>query len=100
MLQMLNAFPPLVIASRARDLEERLGEAAMGNAFLLQGGDCAESFKDFIANNIGDTFRLLLQMASVLAFRRQLPVIKVVTLLDFFYPSLTLLFSIILASID
>jgi hypothetical protein len=61
-----------------RKLEERLGEAAMGRAFLLQGGDCAESFKDFGANNIRDTFRLMLQMAVVLTFGGQMPTIKVV----------------------
>ncbi|KAL6511160.1 Phospho-2-dehydro-3-deoxyheptonate aldolase 2, chloroplastic [Orobanche minor] len=55
-LKTLDAFPPIVFAGEARSLEERLGEAAMGNAFLLQGGDCAESFKEFNANNIRDTF--------------------------------------------
>jgi 3-deoxy-7-phosphoheptulonate synthase len=49
----------------------------MGNAFLLQGGDCAESFKEFSANNIRDTFRILLQMGVVLMFGGQVPVIKV-----------------------
>ncbi|KAG5541781.1 hypothetical protein RHGRI_021574 [Rhododendron griersonianum] len=64
-LKTLEAFPPIVFAGEARNLEERLGEAAMGNAFLLQGGDCAESFKEFHANNIRDTFRILLQMGAV-----------------------------------
>ncbi|KAB8113724.1 hypothetical protein EE612_052825 [Oryza sativa] len=73
----LASFPPLVFAGEARKLEERLGDAAMGRAFLLQGGDCAESFKEFAANNIRDTFRLMLQMAVVLTFGGQMPTIKV-----------------------
>ncbi|KAI3672466.1 hypothetical protein L6452_38554 [Arctium lappa] len=76
-LQTLDSFPPIVFAGEARHLEERLGEAAMGNAFLLQGGDCAESFKEFNANNIRDTFRVILQMGAVLMFGGQMPVIKV-----------------------
>ncbi|XP_052202409.1 phospho-2-dehydro-3-deoxyheptonate aldolase 1, chloroplastic-like [Diospyros lotus] len=76
-LRTLEAFPPIVFAGEARSLEERLAEAAMGNAFLLQGGDCAESFKEFHANNIRDTFRILLQMGAVLMFGGQMPVIKV-----------------------
>ncbi|KAI5069657.1 hypothetical protein GOP47_0015958 [Adiantum capillus-veneris] len=73
----LAEFPPLVFAGEARSLEERLGEAALGRAFLLQGGDCAESFKEFNANNIRDTFRVLLQMGAVLMFGGQMPVVKV-----------------------
>ncbi|KAJ7965735.1 Phospho-2-dehydro-3-deoxyheptonate aldolase [Quillaja saponaria] len=76
-LQTLDSFPPIVFAGEARSLEERLGEAAMGNAFLLQGGDCAESFKEFNAVNIRDTFRILLQMSVVMMFGGQMPVIKV-----------------------
>ncbi|KAI0500290.1 hypothetical protein KFK09_018502 [Dendrobium nobile] len=76
-LRNLETYPPLVFAGEARKLEERLGEAAMGRAFLLQGGDCAESFKEFNANNIRDTFRVLLQMGVVLAFGGQMPIIKV-----------------------
>ncbi|OWM82185.1 hypothetical protein CDL15_Pgr001759 [Punica granatum] len=76
-LKTIENFPPIVFAGEARNLEERLGEAAMGNAFLLQGGDCAESFKEFSANNIRDTFRILLQMGVVLMFGGQVPVIKV-----------------------
>ncbi|EYU36487.1 hypothetical protein MIMGU_mgv1a0227501mg, partial [Erythranthe guttata] len=76
-LKTLDDFPPIVFAGEARNLEERLGQAAMGNAFLLQGGDCAESFKEFNANNIRDTFRILLQMGAVLMFGGQVPVIKV-----------------------
>lgn len=76
-LETLEAFPPIVFAGEARSLEEKLGEAALGNAFLLQGGDCAESFKEFNANNIRDTFRILLQMGVVLMFGGQMPVVKV-----------------------
>ncbi|MFZ5789847.1 MAG: class II 3-deoxy-7-phosphoheptulonate synthase [Pseudomonadota bacterium] len=73
----LRAFPPLVFAGEARRLTERLGEVAEGRAFLLQGGDCAESFAEFNANNIRDTFRVLLQMAVVLTFGAACPVVKV-----------------------
>ena len=76
-LKTLESFPPIVFAGEARTLEDRLAQAAMGNAFLLQGGDCAESFKEFNANNIRDTFRVILQMSVVLMFGGQMPVIKV-----------------------
>uniref|UniRef100_A0A1J3I6F6 Phospho-2-dehydro-3-deoxyheptonate aldolase n=2 Tax=Noccaea caerulescens TaxID=107243 RepID=A0A1J3I6F6_NOCCA len=76
-LDTIEAFPPIVFAGEARLLEERLAQAAMGEAFLLQGGDCAESFKEFNANNIRDTFRILLQMGAVLMFGGQVPVVKV-----------------------
>ncbi|BFG35511.1 hypothetical protein CerSpe_217850 [Prunus speciosa] len=76
-LQTIESFPPIVFAGEARHLEEKLAEAALGNAFLLQGGDCAESFKEFSANNIRDTFRVMLQMGVVLMFGGQMPVIKV-----------------------
>ncbi|KAK3419013.1 hypothetical protein EUGRSUZ_H04748 [Eucalyptus grandis] len=76
-LATIESFPPIVFAGEARRLEERLAEAAMGNAFLLQGGDCAESFKEFSANYIRDTFRVLLQMGVVLMFGGQMPIIKV-----------------------
>ncbi|XP_026432597.1 phospho-2-dehydro-3-deoxyheptonate aldolase 2, chloroplastic-like [Papaver somniferum] len=76
-LKQLERFPPLVFAGEARKLEERLADAAVGKAFLLQGGDCAESFKEFGANNIRDTFRVLLQMGVVLTFGAQMPIIKV-----------------------
>ncbi|KAF1890582.1 hypothetical protein Lal_00041395 [Lupinus albus] len=76
-LQTLHSYPPIVFAGEARNLEEKLGQAAMGNAFLLQGGDCAESFKEFSANNIRDTFRVILQMGVVLMFGGQMPIIKV-----------------------
>ena len=69
-----------MFTGEARNLEERLGEAAMGEAFLLQGGDCVESFKEFNANNICDTFRILLHMGAMLMFRGQMHVIKVTLL--------------------
>ena len=61
----------------ARNLKDRLAEAAAGRAFMLQGGDCAESFAEFHPDNIRDTFRVLLQMAVVLVFGARLPVVKV-----------------------
>jgi 3-deoxy-7-phosphoheptulonate synthase len=73
----LRSFPPLVFAGEARRLTQSLGEVAEGRGFLLQGGDCAESFAEFSANNIRDTFRVLLQMAVVLTFGAALPVVKV-----------------------
>ena len=73
----LRAMPPLVFAGEARRLKSLLGDVAAGKAFLLQGGDCAESFKEFAADNIRDTFRLLLQMAVVLTFAGGKPVVKV-----------------------
>ncbi|KAJ6799726.1 phospho-2-dehydro-3-deoxyheptonate aldolase 2, chloroplastic-like [Iris pallida] len=76
-LRTLESFPPIVFAGEARKLEERLADAAFGRAFVLQGGDCAESFKEFTGNNIRDTFRILLQMGVVLMFGGQVPVVKV-----------------------
>ena len=73
----LRAMPPLVFAGEARRLKSLLGDVAAGRAFLLQGGDCSESFKEFAADNIRDTFRLLLQMAVVLTFAGGKPVVKV-----------------------
>jgi len=72
----LRRYPPLVFAGEARRLRAALGEAAAGRAFVLQGGDCAESFADFTANIIRDTFRILLQMAVVLTFGARVPVVK------------------------
>jgi 3-deoxy-7-phosphoheptulonate synthase len=72
----LRALPPLVFAGEARRLTSLLGDVAAGKAFLLHGGDCAESFKEFAADNIRDTFRLLLQMAVVLTFAGGKPVVK------------------------
>ncbi|MDR3514318.1 MAG: 3-deoxy-7-phosphoheptulonate synthase class II [Azospirillaceae bacterium] len=73
----LADYPPLVFAGEARRLKSVLANAANGKAFLLQGGDCAESFAEFHPNNIRDTFRVLLQMAVVLTFGGATPVIKV-----------------------
>ncbi len=73
----LRRMPPLVFAGEARRLKDLLGDVAAGKAFLLQGGDCAESFKEFSADNIRDTFRLILQMAVVLTFAGGKPVVKV-----------------------
>src|SRR5215210_1421490 len=68
MERRLGKYPPLVFAGEARRLKANLAQAADGKAFVLQGGDCAESFADFTANIIRDTFRVLLQMAVVLTF--------------------------------
>jgi 3-deoxy-7-phosphoheptulonate synthase len=73
----LGSYPPLVFAGEARQLKRHLARVAEGRAFLLQGGDCAESFAEFHADNIRDTFRVLLQMAVVLTFAAACPVIKV-----------------------
>ena len=73
----LRRMPPLVFAGEARRLKALLGDVAAGKAFLLQGGDCAESFKEFSADNIRDMFRLILQMALILTFAGGKPVVKV-----------------------
>lgn len=73
----LRRMPPLVFAGEARRLKGKLADVAAGKAFLLQGGDCAESFKEFHADNIRDLFRLILQMAVVLTFAGGKPVVKV-----------------------
>ena len=73
----LAKMPPLVFAGEARKLKRALGEAGAGRAFLLQGGDCAESFAEFSADNIRDTFKVLLQMAIVLTWGAKVPVIKI-----------------------
>lgn len=72
----LGKYPPLVFAGEARRLKAQLALASEGKAFVLQGGDCAESFSDFTANIIRDTFRVLLQMSVVLTFGASLPVVK------------------------
>jgi len=72
----LAKYPPLVFAGEARRLRDALALVANGQAFVLQGGDCAESFGDFTANIIRDTFRVLLQMAVVLTFGASVPVVK------------------------
>jgi 3-deoxy-7-phosphoheptulonate synthase len=73
----LGTFPPLVFAGEARNLTADLARVAEGKAFLLQGGDCAESFAEHSANNIRDTFRVILQMSVVLTYASKLPVVKV-----------------------
>ncbi|MEI8395538.1 MAG: 3-deoxy-7-phosphoheptulonate synthase class II [Rhodospirillaceae bacterium] len=75
--EQLNRLPPLVFAGEARRLKDLLARAAAGEAFVLQGGDCAESFAEFETNNIRDTFRVLLQMAAVLTFGCGMPVIRI-----------------------
>lgn len=73
----LSGYPPLVFAGEARSLKRQLAKVANGEAFLLQGGDCAESFQEFHPDNIRDTFRVLLQMAVVLTYGAACPVVKV-----------------------
>jgi 3-deoxy-7-phosphoheptulonate synthase len=73
----LRRHPPLVFAGEARRLKSALARVAQGKAFLLQGGDCAESFAEFHPDNIRDTFRVLLQMAVVLTYGAACPVVKV-----------------------
>ncbi|MEM7614843.1 MAG: 3-deoxy-7-phosphoheptulonate synthase, partial [Pseudomonadota bacterium] len=73
----LASYPPLVFAGEARQLRAQLAEVAEGRAFLLQGGDCAESFDEFSADLIRDTYKVMLQMAVVLTFGAKLPVVKI-----------------------
>jgi 3-deoxy-7-phosphoheptulonate synthase len=73
----LGIYPPLVFAGEVRNLKKYLAEVSQGKAFLLQGGDCAESFADFGADNIRDMFKVLMQMAVVLTFAGSCPVVKV-----------------------
>src|SRR5215470_12629090 len=80
--QQLAGFPPLVFAGEARNLKKALGKVALGEGFLLQGGDCAESFSEpsannVSANNIRDFLRVFLQMAVVITYAAALPVVKV-----------------------
>ncbi len=75
--KQLAGFPPLVFAGEARKLKRTLGKVAAGEAFLLQGGDCAEAFNEHSADNIRDFFRVFLQMAVVLTFAASSPVVKV-----------------------
>src|SRR6202162_4128084 len=74
--KQLATFPPLYFAGEARNLKKALGRVAQGQAFLLQGGDCAESFAEHSANNIRDFFRVFLQMAVVMTFAGAVPVVK------------------------
>jgi 3-deoxy-7-phosphoheptulonate synthase len=76
-LKALSALPPLVFAGEARSLQRALAEVASGGAFLLQAGDCAESFHDFTADSIRDKLKVILQMAVVLTYGAGLPVVKV-----------------------
>ena len=73
----LASYPPLVFAGEARRLKASLADVAEGKAFLLHGGDCAESFQEFRANTIRDNFRILLQMAVVLTFGAKKPIVKI-----------------------
>ena len=73
----LSKYPPLVFAGEARRLKQELAAASRGEAFLLQGGDCAESFAEFSADTIRDTFKVMLQMAMVLTYGAKVPVVKV-----------------------
>ena len=73
----LASYPPLVFAGEARKLRAQLADVSEGQAFLLQGGDCAESFGAFRADNIRDTFKVMLQMAVVLTFGAKCPVVKI-----------------------
>lgn len=75
--ETLGKMPPLVFAGEARQLKKALAQVANGQSFLLQGGDCAESFAEFHANNIRDTFKVMLQMAVVLTYAGKCPVVKV-----------------------
>lgn len=72
----IASFPPLVFAGECRTLQERLAKCATGDAFILQGGDCAESFTQFSANGIRDLFRLILQMSVVMMFGGGVPIVK------------------------
>jgi 3-deoxy-7-phosphoheptulonate synthase len=72
----LSALPPLVFAGEARNLKTQLAQVCAGNAFVLQGGDCAESFAEFGANKIRDTFRVLLQMSIIMTFAGSMPIVK------------------------
>nr|WP_201239675.1 3-deoxy-7-phosphoheptulonate synthase class II [Rhodothalassium salexigens] len=73
----MSRYPPLVFAGEARRLKHQLAQVAEGDAFLLQGGDCAESFAEFHPDGIRDTFRVILQMAVILTFAASCPVVKV-----------------------
>ena len=76
-LSKVQKYPPLVFAGETRSLKKALAQVVEGKAFLLQGGDCAESFAEFNPDNIRDTFKLMLQMSLVLTYSASLPVVKV-----------------------
>ena len=80
----MKKYPPLVFAGETRSLKKSLADVVDGKAFLLQGGDCAESFAEFHPDNIRDTFKVLLQMSLVMTASASVPVIKVEELLDSF----------------
>ena len=75
--EQIASFPPLVFAGEARELKAKLARVAQGEAFLLQGGDCAESFAEHGADTIRDFFRVFLQMAVVLTYAGGSPVVKI-----------------------
>ena len=75
--EQLKNYPPLVFAGEARNLKKNLADVCEGKAFLLQGGDCAESFSEFHAHNIRDTFKVMMQMAVVMTFAGGVPVVKI-----------------------
>jgi 3-deoxy-7-phosphoheptulonate synthase len=76
-LKQIASYPPLVFAGEARSLQASLAQVSAGNAFLLQAGDCAESFDEFSANNIREKLRVILQMAVVLTYSLGVPTVKV-----------------------
>ena len=76
-LSKIKSYPPLVFAGGTRSLKKALAQVVEGKAFLLQGGDCAESFAEFQPDNIRDTFKAILQMSLVLTYSASLPVVKV-----------------------
>lgn len=80
----LDKVAPLVFAGEVRSLHEKLARVSQGQGFVLMGGDCAESFKEFHVNHIRDTFRVIMQMALVMTFGSSMPVVKVCDLLILF----------------
>ncbi len=74
--ERLSQYPPLIFAGEARTLKEHLAKVGRGEAFLLQGGDCAESFNDFNANSIKNLFKLMLQMNMVLMYSTGKPIVR------------------------
>ena len=76
-LSKIKKYPPLVFAGESRSLKKALADVAEGKAFLLQGGDCAESFAEFHPDNIRDTFKAILQMSLVLTYSTFFPIVKV-----------------------
>ena len=76
----IERMPPLVFAGETRTLQDRLAAAARGDAFLVQGGDCAESFEQFSTNKVRDLYRLLLQMSVVVQYGGGMPVVKIARL--------------------